>query len=314
MIKELTQATIEQWVALAGGTFNVKDIWSELNIITPEGKHHLRVILNRLEEKKLISKTRKDGIYRPVDGMAKEIEWENVDSQNVYPLLLPFSIHEYCKLYPKSIVIITADKNQGKTAFLYKLLELNAGVSLPDKEGNRSIDLFNSETSPEQMKDRFGVLELPRPIPFKVYERYDNFADVIHPEHLTLIDYLDMNSEVYLIGDEIDKVFRKLTTGCAVIALQKPAPFTTMVKGKKVIQSRDLAYGGSFSAKRAMLYITMSQQKLKLLYVKTPANPRVNPDNMMWSYEFDEYGYFKNIRRYYGEDNQPEDLIYRGGN
>jgi hypothetical protein len=117
-----------------------------------------------------------------------------------------------------------------------------------------------------------------------------------------VIDYLDTNSEVYLVGSEIDAIFRKLTTGCAIIGLQKPPPSVTYVKGVKQVIDRDLAYGGGFTAKRAVLYISLSQHRLKLVYVKTPANPKVNPNNQTWTYDFDETGYFKDIQRYYGEN------------
>ncbi len=298
MAKELTQAVIEQWVSLSTGTFNVKDIWSELAIITPEGKQHLRVILSRLEHQGIITKTLKDGSYRKISKTAKIMDWQSADPSKTLELPLPFDIHKYCKIYSKSVIIVTADKNQGKTAFMYKTLELNASIWGRDSEGNISIDFFNSETGVEQMKERLSNLDLPEPPTFNMWECYDNFADEIHPEHLTLIDYLDFNSEVYLVGEEIDKIFRKLTTGCAIIALQKPAPVTSWQRGKKVTMSRDLAYGGSYSAKRSALYITMGQNKLKLLYVKSPLNPRVNPNNMMWSFGFDESGYFTNIQRY----------------
>jgi len=161
------------------------------------------------------------------------------------------------------------------------------------------IDFFNSETGAEQLNERFTSLNIPDPPPFNTYERYDNFADVIEPDHLSIIDYLDMNSEVYLVGAEIDAIFRKLTTGCAIIGLQKPPATTTYIKGVKKIIDRDLAYGGGFTAKRAVIYISLSSHKLKLVYVKTPLDPKVNPNNMQWSYGFDETGYFTNIQRYY---------------
>jgi len=307
MQKELTQSVIEEWVALANGTFNVRDIWGELNVTTPEAKHHLRTIMKRIEVKNIVSCTRKDGTYRKVDSDLVKLDWRNADTSNVIPILFPFGLHEYVKIFPKSIIIVTADKNQGKTAFMYKTLELNAGTSMPDKDGNNSLDLFNSETGVEQMKER--LLKLNLPDTFNTWERYDNFSDVIHPEHISLIDYLDMDSDVYMVGAEINKIFMKLTTGAAIIALQKPIPTKVIYKGQTTIQSRDLAYGGTASVKRSVLYITMGQQKLKLLYVKTPKNPKINPNNMMWSYDFDEDGYFTNIKRYYGEEDTEHPYI-----
>jgi len=293
MPQKLSQDKVEQWLNLVSGSFNVRDIWAELGIEHSENKEYLRVCLYRLEQKGIIAKTSKNGTYRKIDLMANPIEWQQADPGKVLPVKLPFGIHEYVKIYPKSIIIVAGSKNEGKTAFLYQTISLNMDRFI--------VDLFNSETGPEQMKERFAPLDIPEPAPFNVFERYDNFADVINPDHLSVVDYLDFNSEVYLVGTEIDAIFRKLKN-VAIIGLQKPPPTVAYVRGKKTVYDRDLAYGGGFTAKRAILYITMGSHKLKLLYVKTPANPRVNPNNMSWKYEFDDSGYFTNIQRYYGEE------------
>ena len=291
----LSQAVVEQWIALVKGKFNVRDIWAEVGIESPEGKTHLRVILGRLEQKGLICANGGGGFYRKLDLEAPVIAWQEVDPNKTVPLLFPFGEHEFAKIYPKSIVIVAGSKNTGKTAYLYNFLALNYD--------RFCIDLYNSETSPEQMKERFLPLDIPVPAPFNTYERYDNFADVIKPDHISVIDYLDLNSEVYLVGSEIDAIFRKLKSGVAIIGLQKPPPITTFVKGVKKVIERDLAYGGGFTAKRAVLYITMSEHKLKLLYVKTPANPKIRPNNMTWTFAIAEDGvHFENIQRYYGEE------------
>lgn len=291
MAYKLSQAVIEQWISLTSGTFSVRDIWAELDIVESENRQYLRVILNRLEEKGVIRKTNA-GLYRKLDIELRAIKWQNVDPSKTVAIHLPFGVHHYCKIYPKSIIVLAGEKNEGKTAYLYQAIEMN----MTDFE----VDLFNSETGPEQMKERFAPLGIPNPAPFHVYERYDSFADVVHPEHLSFIDYLDFNSEVYLVGAEIDAIFRKLTTGVAIIGLQKPPPTVTYTKGgKKQLHSRDLAYGGAFSAKRASLYISLGSHRLKLVYVKSPAQKGVNPNNMQWEYSFDDSGYFTNIKRYY---------------
>lgn len=291
----LSQSVIEQWVSLTKGQFNVRDIWNEVGIESSEGKQYLRVILDRLEKKGILKQLEKGyGNYRRVDYEASKIEWEMADPTKTIPLQFPFGEHELASIYPKSIVIVTGSKNAGKTEYLYGFLKLNMNDFV--------IDLFNSETSPEQMKARFLSLGIIPPVPFNTYERYDNFADVIHPDHISIIDYLDLNSEVYLVGAEIDAIFRKLKTGVAIIGLQKPPPSVIVVKGVKKLIERDLAYGGGFTAKRAILYISMGSNKLKLLYVKTPKQKRINPNNMTWSFNFDDNGHFINIQRYYGEE------------
>ena len=104
-----------------------------------------------------------------------------------------------------------------------------------------------------------------------------------------------------MVGAEIDAIFRKLKQGVAVIGLQKPPPSVIIIKGIKKVIERDLAYGGGFTAKRAVLYITMGSNKLKLLYVKTPKQPKINPNNMTWTFKLEEGIHFTNIQRSYGE-------------
>ena len=295
MPKLLTQALIEQWISLVKGKFNVREIWAEVGIESPEGKQHLRVILSRIEAKGIISGNGGGG-YRRLDIEAPIIAWQAADPNKVVLLRFPFSEHEFVKIYPKSIIIIAGSKNAGKTAYLYNFISLNMSQF--------KIDLFNSETSPEQMQDRFSPLNIPDPAPFNVYERYDNFADVIHPDRISVIDYLDLNSEIYLVGAEIDAIFRKLKQGVAVIGLQKPPPNVIFTKsGAKKVIERDLAYGGGFTAKRAVLYITMGANRLKILYVKSPKQPKINPNNMTWTFNIAEDGiHFESIQRFYGEE------------
>ncbi len=297
MPKQLSQALIEEWLSLVKGKFHVRDIWGEIGIESPEGKTHLRVILGRLEAKGLIT-CNGGGSYRKADVEAPIIDWRSADPGNIIALKWPFEIEKYAAIYPKNIAVIAGSKQEGKTTFLYNFIKLNMNTY--------AIDLFNSETGPEQMKDRFTDLGIPLDAPFEARERYDNFADVIDPTHISVIDYLDMNSEFYLAGAEIDAIFRKLTTGIAVIGMQIPPPSVTWVKGVKKVIDRDYAYGGGTTAKRAFIYISMSSHRLKLKHAKKPAQRHMNPENMMWSYEFSEVGNFTNIQRYYGE---PEPLL-----
>ena len=294
MLEKLTQPIIEEWLKLIRGTFLVQDVWNELGIGSSEGRQHLRVILYRLEQKGIVASLG-GGRYKKIDTEANRIDWQSADPNNIVPLVFPFGIEEWARIYPKSIVVVAGGKNQGKTAFLYNVIKMNIEKFV--------IDLYNSETGPEQMKERLSYLDIPEPAPFNTYERYDNFADIIHPDHLSIIDYLDMNSEVYLVGTEIDNIFRKLKKGVAIIGLQKPPPTVTWVRGEKKLIERDLAYGGGFTAKRACLYISLSANRCKLLYVKTPAKLRVDPANLAWVFRFADDGvHFLDIQRSYESD------------
>jgi hypothetical protein len=268
MPKELSQAMIEEWVALADKQFTTKGICAEVGIDSPQGKQHLKVILNRLKGKGIIVSTGQDGHWRKVDSTLEEIKWWESDPTAELELVFPFGLEALCKLYPKSIVIVAGEKSAGKTAFLLNFAVNNMNHPL-------GLDFFNSETGPEQLNARLAPFALPTPPPFKVFSRYDCFSDVVQPDRISVIDYMDMDSEVYMIGKEINDIFKKLNKGIAVIGLQK--------KG-----GSDLAYGGAFTAKRAQLYVTLGARKVKVLYAKTPRKKPV--DGMAWTFKLDDTG------------------------
>ena len=213
-------------------------------------------------------------------------------------LKFPFGLEQYVKIFPKSIIILAGEKESCKTQWLYEFTLLNMYHPL-------RIDLYNSETGREQMKERLSNFDfdIPVPAPFRTLERYDNFADVIDPNKISVIDYLDFNSEVYEVGEEIDKIFRKLK-GIAVIGIQIPPPTKQLYRGQEKWVHRDLAYGGGFTAKRAILYLTLwstgkKTKLLKIKHCKTRADPNIDPNNMQWTFSVNGTGTkFLNPRRY----------------
>ena len=285
MVREkgtLTQGVVLEWLQRNSGEgwFTYEQLWRYLNIETRGAKDHLYTILARLVATELVEAHRATvGKFRLINKEVEEIDWQDADPGNTITLRFPFQLEKYATLYPQSIVIVAGSKQAGKTAFLYNVVRLNM---------NRfKVDLYNSETGREQMKVRFAGFDppIPSPAPFRAIQRYDNFSDVIDPYGISVIDYLDMDSEVYMVGAEINKIFKKLKTGAAIIGLQKPP-------------GRDLAIGGIFTAKRAALYLSLDANKLKILYCKTPTNGTVNPDNMQFSFNLEGVGVnFRNIRK-----------------
>jgi hypothetical protein len=289
--KELTRADVMQFVEITNGTFTVNQIKEYLNIVTPAGKANLYKILSRMEEAEILVRMSTPGTYRKKQIKKIPMDWENADTGANLPIQLPFNLHTLCKVYRKSIIVVTASKNGGKTAFALQSIQMNMNQF--------QVDFYNSETGAEQLKDRFDALKVPHPAPFPVYEAYSDFSDLIDPTHFSVIDYLDFNSEFYKAGDEIEKIFQKLTTGVALIFIQRPPAQVSLYKGKKQTIERDYGYGGALTAKRAVLYVSMGYGKLKIVHCKTPMDKKVNPDNMMWTYSFDENGFFKDIKPYF---------------
>lgn len=267
-----TKIAVEEWVRGTTGIFHLKDIYSELYITSPESKSHVRVTMHRLiQNKVLVAVGKRDGSYRLVDDQAPEINWQGADKTGV-PLRFPFQLEKYVRILPKSLIILAGSSGAGKTALLYNIVYMNMDDFV--------IHLFsNSEMGSTQMDERFTAIDpdIPNPPPFYARRREDNFADVIEPDAINVIDYLDLDNEVFLIGYELKKIIQKLNKGVAIVAIQKP-------------KGRDLGYGAGYSVKSAALYLSMDAGKLKIVKARERAISDVDPLGKTWGFHLDNRG------------------------
>lgn len=252
-----------------GHLFTASQIDGQFNYGMRATKRYRWQILEELVKKGELEK-KGTGKYRIPDEALEEIDILGANIENSVIIAWPLGLEKYIKTYHQSINIIAGAPGSGKTGFLYDF-------TLRNMNNPMGLTLFSNDMTAEEMKERMinSDIELPEDLPFKVYERYDNFADVIVPDGINVVDYLDMNSEVYLIGEEIEKVYRKLKRGIAVIAIQKKP-------------GQDIGLGGIFSWKRAKLYLSLDSIKsggafyhrLKIIKARGRADPDVNPKDM----------------------------------
>jgi len=281
-----TQLLVEQWMALTNGPVHYTLACDSQ--IDKEYWPHLRMIFKRMAEKGLVESVGgKDGLYRLVENSAKPVDWQASEKSRDSGVILPFDLREYVFIYPDTTIVVAGSKSSGKTGFLYRTIVLNM-------ERMAVILLTNLEGGIVLLRDRFNAMdiEIPTPAPFDVIPVYDNYHDYIkRPHTLYVIDYIDApeGTDFYLIGGQIKKIDRKLQglNSVAMIGLQKPT-------------SRDTAFGGEQTLKASSLYIAMDSHKLKIVDAKVPADPKVHPKNMQWSFDYSEKGtQFLNIQRSY---------------
>jgi hypothetical protein len=74
------------------------------------------------------------------------------------------------------------------------------------------------------------------------------------------------------VGGELKKIFDKLTTGLAIVAIQKD-------------EKKDFARGGAFSAEKARLYLSMNPGELKIIKGKNWAQPGHNPNGKTFKFK-----------------------------
>ena len=289
MIKA-TKYDVESWIkTIATGEFYYKEVLN--GQVDPSSFSNLRKVISQMckgEEPLLEPIGRKDGWYRVIQDGIIPVDWQGVEAKKSSPLILPFDLRKYVFIYPNTVIIVAGSKSSGKTGFLYRTVALNM-------LNMNTILLSNMEGGKEQLRDRFFAMDIdiPNPAPFAVLHVTEGFHDYIKkPNTLYVIDYIDApeGMDFYLIGAAISKIRKKLMDGSvAVIGLQKPL-------------GRDTAFGGEQTLKDATLYIALDNSKLKIVDAKVPANKKIHPKNMAWSFLYSDEGTnFENIQPYHGD-------------
>ena len=254
---------VREWVESTQGHFESTQIHREAHVSTKEGMHAVNAALRRLCEEGIIERFGdKRGAYRRVEKECDSIDWLHAPNQTI-DLKWPFGIERYFKTLPKNIIIVAGESDAGKTAFLLNFTRFNMD--------RHRVHYFSSEMGPIEMKGRISKFDLAlEKWTFDARERSSNFADVICPDDVNIIDFLEIHDEFYKIGGFIKEVFDKLKTGVALIALQKNA-------------GTDYGLGGMRGLEKARLYLALNRptkpnehNKAKIVKAKnwaTESNP-----------------------------------------
>lgn len=260
--------------------FHPRDVWNEYNLKSEEAKRYLR---EALEDRVQASELQHEGQkYRLINRELREVDWFAASQEDYIKLNLPFELDKYIKLFP-GIVVVAGEKGKGKSAWLFDCIFRNLG--------NRPQYLFCNDAQEVELKERFLGLaekydtELPVPPMLTCYERFDKFGDVVVKGGINYVDYLDVNTEFYSIGQEIDDIYRATGDGITFVALQK--------NPKEAI-----GVGGIYSWKRAQLYVTLADPKppmcdtwqgeMKLVKTRGRTMKGVDPTGKTWHYDIHE--------------------------
>ena len=236
--RNLTQE-IREWCLSTSGTFLSTEIDKELCLSTRIDKATRSKVLTRLCDEGLIARYgNKRGCFRLIEQECEVIDWMNASTDS-YPAVLPFGLHEKVRIMTKNIIVVAGDQNAGKTAFLLNIVKMNMH-KLP-------VWYFSSEMADSEFKSRLSLFD---DVPldswkFEARERSHGFADVIRPDALNIIDYLEICEEVYKVGGILKEVYERLRGGVAIVALQKA-------------KNRDTGRGDTFGLEKPRLYLSIS--------------------------------------------------------
>jgi len=143
----------------------------------------------------------------------------------------------------------TLDSSKEQILYMDIVNDVLTDQAMDYKNPLENITYLNSE-SPDELRRRVQCFPDCKNVfnNMAVYERMDNFADMIDPDGLNIIDYMEINDEFYKVGQLIADVYRKLNKGVAFIAIQKT-------------HGAEYGRGGAFTAEKARLYLNLEENK-----------------------------------------------------
>lgn len=240
----------------------------DCGIRTQTDRDNRQKIMTRLRDRGVVEQVG-HGKYRKPSPDCPEIDLENCDPNNTVDVKLPFGLHNWQVFYPKNIIIFAGDTDAGKSALGINILRLNQDSKLP-------LKIFNSEMGAEEILKRFNNAGIDKR-KYKIYERDQDFSEVLNPNAINLIDYLELTKEHYLIAEEFKRATAKLKKGIAIYLIQKKF-------------GSEMGYGAEASMWKARLYCTMDYDKKNnsgKLTVRKGKNPKVEGVNIKgWEWEY----------------------------
>lgn len=254
---------VREWVLGAYGTFCLQDISNALAIKDRLEAKNLSKILSRLADEGLCERVPgRNGQYRKIEADCPEVDWRGTLPEPL-PIRWPFQIENLVKTYPKNIAVIAGEPNAGKTALLLNFALLNQDTC--------NVHYFSSEMGPEEMKVRTELFGPFVQWKFHFYERSTNFADVIKPNDINIVDFMEIHDNFYEIGGWLKAIFDRLDRGMALVAIQKNP-------------GSDVGRGGYLSLEKPRLYLSLSNEDqghiLKIKKGKNWTQPTINPNGL----------------------------------
>ena len=258
---------VSDWVRGTSGWWSTEEIDKDLGITNARDKNNRRLILHRLKEQGIVEQhQRLNKQFRYVNKKVTSLDFKSASNSGVLPIQWPLGIERYVNIFPSNIAVVAGSPNAGKTAMLLNFIFLN--------QDNFPIYYFCSEMGPVELRDRLDKF-LGMDIEdwhFEAIERSSDFADVIRPDCVNIIDYMEMTTELYHVNTFLTAIGHKLGSGIAIVALQKK-------------QGAIFGRGQEFGVEKPKLYLSLDKSKLQIVKGKSWARKNVNPNGLQVSFK-----------------------------
>lgn len=285
-------ALVQEWIEIhRNEKFDLDQICRDLDIRERDNRKNVAIALNRLVDQEKLDKVSNysKSLYRYITSECKYIDWVNAPEGDILNISWPYGIEDdsrfgfdgRVKISPTDVIVLAGTSNMGKTAFCLNLLWENMD--------EYPCTLMGNEYSASKFKRRVSRMAWKDPVnenggaKFELIERRENWKDIIRPDNINIIDWINLKDNFYQIGKIIEDIQSKLHSGIAVISIQKD-------------EHKTRGLGGGFSEHLASLYLTMDYERLTI--VKAKEWKDWNPNNKMYGFRIVDGGTkFHNIRQ-----------------
>ncbi len=262
-VPETAARQVADWVQGTGGRWwDTLELDADLGFRSPQQKSYRRLILYRLRQQGLIEgHPRVNRKWRYVDHTIRRLNFKGAAAAPVLDLRWPLGIEQYVNLYPGNIAVVAGAPNAGKTALLLNFIRHN--------QERHPIYYWCSEMGEAELEGRLkkfegiGIDQWK----FEALERAEDFEDVIVPDCINVVDYLEMTDELYRVNEHLTAISRRIGSGLAVVALQK----------KEGVR---LGRGQEFGLEKPKLYLSMDRGRLSIVKGKSWADPDIDPNGL----------------------------------
>lgn len=268
--RNLGQEVYDLILTRGSGLVTLADCYADLNPKSKQEKTAIRVALNRLIGRGILEKadTGRTGMYRIVEGNAELIDIDNADITPLH-VIFPLRVHEFVNIHKGNVVIVAGESNSGKTAMCLNIADMN--------KDRFPVNYLSSEMqNGTELRIRLDEFQRPTESWKKIRFRFrtDRFPDVIEPNALNIVDYLDegKEGEAYKMTRRIKDISEKVKDGLAVIAIQKSS-------------QKRYGFGGEGTKNAARLYLSITPGKLTIEKGKVWRNKFINPDGMYCNFK-----------------------------
>jgi len=283
---------VHDWVELhAGEKFSLDQICRDLQIRERDNRKSVAIVLNRLRDQQKLEKVSnyREALYRPIDNTIKSINWVDASMDDVLDIRWPYGIEDdsqfgfdgKVRVSPGDIIVVAGVSNMGKTCLCHNFLWENMD--------NHACTLMGNEYTASKFKRRVSRMTWHNPIDvtgkpkFELIERRENWKDIIRPDNINIIDWLNLGENWYEIGKVIEGIQSKLNKGIALISIQKD-------------EHKTLGRGAGFSEELASLYLTMDFGRLYVRKCKEWVE--TNPNGKAYGFDIVDGGVkFHRIRQ-----------------